>query len=254
MRQVVAWDGPAPFPGDYLAGKGRDDLWRIASLARSSGGRLSLDLQRASVESIPAGAVTHNWTRMAPHDAEGPARVRQINATGPTGVMRASWRDPEDMRPNARQPREISGYRTFCPLRRMMAHKGSQIEQRHVLAADMLRGQVDIAVIGKGGQSMQMLGTQGYGPVAGPPGSAVQRLWALAGARRALGRLAPATRALVAEVVLLNRSIQQWCHDTTPFKDAKIEMGRLLAALDVLADHYATDIDEALAKGHILEA
>jgi hypothetical protein len=254
MRQIVAWDGPAPFPGDYLAGRGQDEVWRIVAIVRmAGGGRLSLDLLKASPETVSPRAVVHGWQRMASHDPEGPARVRQVIGAGPTAVMRGAWRDPDDMRPNARAPREIAGYRTYCPLRRMMLNKGSQIDERQVLAADLLRSQVDIAVIGKGARSMEALGRSGFGPVAGPSGSAVQRVWALAQARRALLRLAPPARVLVTEIVLFNRSVQAWCHANDPPRDPKVEMGRLLAALDVLADHYAAEIDEALAKGRMLE-
>jgi hypothetical protein len=254
MRQIIAWDGPAPYPGDYLAGRGADECWRITAIARmSSGGRLSLDMQKASRATAPPRAVMHAWSRLASHDAEGPARVRQVAAAGPTSVMRSAWRDPDDIKPNAsHRPREITGYRTFCPLRRMMAHRGSQIDERMVLAADMLRGQVDIAVIGKGARSMEGL-RQGFGPVTGPPGSALAQVQALTQARRALARLAPATRTLVAEVVLFNRAIHAWCHLTDPVRDAKVEMGRLLGALEVLVDHYAAEIDDALARGRMLE-
>ena len=254
MRQTVAWDGPAPYPGDYLAGRGSDELWRITSIARlTSGGRLSLDLQKATPDGLVPNAMIHAWSRMAPHDPDGPQRVRQVTATGPTGVMKGTWRDPDDVKPNAsHRAREISGYRTFCPLRRMMAHKGSAIEQRHVLAADLLRAQVDIAVIGKGGRSMELT-RQGYGPIAGPPRSALDGVWALTQAQRALARLGPATRLLVAEVVLFNKTIYAWSHAIAPARDPKIEMGKLLGGLDMLADHYATEIDEALSRGHMLE-
>ena len=255
MRQVVAWDGPAPFPGDYLAGRGHDELWRIAGIARlAGGGRLSLELIKTPPASKPDRAMVHPWTRAAEHDADGPARVRQITASGPTGVMKDTWRDPDDIKPNAtHRAREVTGYRTFCPLRRMSAHKGSQIEPRHILAADLLRAQVDIATIGKGARSMDALSRQGFGPVTFPPRTALERVWAMTQARRALARLAPSARVLVAEVVLMNRAVHAWCRQVTPPRDAKVEMGRLLAALDVLVDHYAAEIDEALARGKMLE-
>ena len=191
---------------------------------------------------------------MAPHDAEGPPRVRQVTGTGPTGVMRSAWRDPDDVKPNAaHKAREITGYRTFCPLRRMMVQRGSQIEQRHVLAADFLRGQVDVAVIGKGARPMDVLSRQGFGPVTGPPGSALEQVLAQTQARRALARLGPLTRVLVAEVVPFNRAIQAWCRMVDPTREPKVEMGKLLAALEILADHYNAEIDEALKGGHMLE-
>lgn len=251
IRQTVAWDGPAPIPGDYLAGRKQSELWQILGIARlRGGGRISLDLKPISPAALPENAMVHGWLRMKPHDEDGPARVRQVTGTGPTGVMKSHWRDPDDMTPNAsRRPREISGYRTYDPLRRLAAHKGSQFEHRHVLAADMLRGQVDIAVIGRGGRRMDEMLRQGFGPVSGPSGVAIEGVWARENAQRALMRLGPSTRLLVTAIVLMNCSVHAWCAETKPPRDAKLETGRLLAALDLLADHYAAEIDDAVSRG-----
>jgi hypothetical protein len=189
-------------------------------------------------------------------DPEGPADVRQTARAGPTAVMRAEWRDPDDMRPNAQhKPREITGYRTYCPLRRMAAIKGSQVTDQHIYAADILRGQIDLAVIGRGGREMIAL-QRGFGPVSGPSANAVLQVWAAMQARRALTRLAPAARIMLTEVVLFNRSIHAWCAALAAQRgwmpDKKIEMGKLIAILDILADHYAAEIDEALARGTLL--
>ena len=63
MRQIVSWDGPAPFPGDFLAGRGRDELWRIVTIARiTAGGRLSLDLQKTTPAEVPERAMVHAWS------------------------------------------------------------------------------------------------------------------------------------------------------------------------------------------------
>lgn len=189
--------------------------------------------------------------RRAP-DPEGPAAVRQLARAGPTAVMRASWRDPDDVRPNAaRRAREITGYRTYCPLRRMLRQKGTQVTERHVIAADMLRAQVDLAVIGRGAR--ELLGLQrGFGPISGPSINAMLQLRAAIQAQRALARLGPSARVMLTEIVLFNRSIYAWCAARAGL-DAKIETGKLLGILDILADHYAAEIDEALSRGRVLE-
>jgi hypothetical protein len=128
----------------------------------------------------------------------------------------------------------------------MMLHKGSEITERHIIAADILRGQIDIAVIGRGGRSMIALGTS-FGPITGPPGSAVARVFAEVQAKRALHRLTASGRALITAVVLFNRSIKAWAEEQG--RDRKVETGKLIAALDVLADHYDDEIAAALARG-----
>jgi hypothetical protein len=164
--------------------------------------------------------------------------------------MRGAWRDPDDVRPNAQhRPREISGYRTYCPLRRMARAHGSQVTERHIAAADLLRAAVDLAVIGASGVlDLAGLGAV-FGPVNGPTRAALRQAAAMAEAQRALTRLAPSQRELLTAVVLFNCSLQTWCA-RPPGHNAQVEMGRLLGVLDVLADHYAGEIDRQLAAGH----
>ena len=183
-------------------------------------------------------------------DPLGPPLVRQqASQGGPTAVMRAEWRDPEDVRPNAQhRPREIVGYRTYCPLRRMARVQGSQITREHITAADLLRNAVDMAVIGsRGGLDPGGLGAV-YGPLSGPSVAALRQSAAMREAQRAISRLAPSQRALLTAIVLLNRTLQSWCADP-PGRNAQVEMGRLLGVLDVLADHYASDVDRQLSLG-----
>jgi hypothetical protein len=67
-------------------------------------------------------------------------RLMHRNAGGPTGVMKANWRDPDDLNVHRRMAREISGWRSYCPLRRLMEQgRSSAISAEHILAADMLR-------------------------------------------------------------------------------------------------------------------
>jgi hypothetical protein len=183
-------------------------------------------------------------------DPLGPPLVRQqASQGGPTAVMRSQWRDPDDLRPNAQhRPREIDGYRTYCPLRRMSRSPGSQITPRHIAAADLLRSAVDMAVIGsQGGYGLLGLGGL-YGPLAGPSVGALRQSAAQREACRALTRLAPSQRALLTAIVLFNHSLQAWCAETTG-RNPQVEMGRLLGVLDVLADHYAGELDQQRASG-----
>ena len=181
--------------------------------------------------------------------------AHRLESRGAARVMKTEWVDPDDIRPTAaRTARHISGWRSYCPLRRMMSGRSSQITERHILAADMLRGQVDLAVIGRGAREMIAL-QRGFGPVSGPSRNAIQQVWASVQARRALNRLSPSGRIMLTEIVLFNNSIQAWCimragGGRTPNKD--VEMGRLLVILDILAEHYAGEIDEALARGAML--
>jgi hypothetical protein len=60
--------------------------------------------------------------------------------------MQAEWRDPADLSPSAaKTARTITGYRGYDPLRKCLKRHGaaSSITERHVMAADILRGLAD---------------------------------------------------------------------------------------------------------------
>lgn len=260
----VCWDGPHPRPGDYLASRTAGVIWQIQTVqvhrsADASGSGLSLALVRqAHPHPLPRGAVLHPASRVHPSDPTGPARTRQIIGSGPTAVMKDHWRDPNDTTPNAsHRPREITGYRGYCPLRRMMASKGSQITTAHVMAADRFRTQVDLAMIGCGGERDGEPNHQGFGPHAGPSNGAILQATSSGAIKVALARFAASHLPMLIAIVLNNHSLHWWCAQsqartgkTTP---PDIEMGRLLTILDILADHYDTAIKADLAVGAILE-
>ena len=52
--------------------------------------------------------------------------------------MRTAWRDPDDINPNRRLAREITGFRSYDPLRRCRQRPGTSVTERHVVAADIL--------------------------------------------------------------------------------------------------------------------
>jgi hypothetical protein len=251
----VVWDGPHPAPRDFLAMQHGRDLWRIQAItinrasAGGDDGTLTLDLTRHHGP-LPAGAVVHPGARLLPSDPAGPPRVRQL-ASGPTAVMKANWRDPTDLAPNAsKRPRELRGYRTYCPLRRMMQRPGSQVTDKHLAAADLLRVQVDMAVIGCSGSREGI--NAAYGPRRGPSDVAVSQVAATISARRALARLSEAGRAMTQAIILHNISLHVWCLLETERRgrgaDPDVELGRLLGVLDVLAEHYSTEAGQALAS------
>src|SRR6478736_2357799 len=152
-RKRLPWHGPLPEVGDYLEAKTDGRYWLIRAcepLRRPdvSGAVISLDLTPYTPSSTPPSpGICHPRSRYAPHDALGPPRVRQV-VPGPAQVMRATWRDPDDLRPNARRAREITGYRSSCQLRRMSVQRGSPITEAHIVAADHLRSLADLSRVG----------------------------------------------------------------------------------------------------------
>ena len=76
-------------------------------------------------------------------DLTSPPEIRLANAT----AMKSSWIDPDDLRPNARRAREITGWR---PIRKALHQYSdrSQFTDLHVLAADRLRQDADAVAIG----------------------------------------------------------------------------------------------------------
>src|SRR5271165_4429934 len=78
-----------------------------------------------------------------------PPAVRLVNQS----VMRSEWVDPDAFRPTAaRTAKTIAGWRTYCPLRRMLGVKGTSVTVEHVMAADKLRQAADGIVFGFSGR------------------------------------------------------------------------------------------------------
>ena len=184
--------------------------------------------------------------RHAQLDPQGPPLVRQM--TG--GVMLTTWRDPDDTHPTAaRTAKKISGYRSYCPLRKMLQRHGSasSITDSHILAADRLRAQADAVAIGFSG-SRQVLPVQAivYGPRTGPGAVAVRQARAWPAFRQAMKLFNAEQRKLLTWTVLLNKSVAAWCAErraqglaVTPSK----EMHCLVGLLDRLAEHYGIEDD-----------
>lgn len=170
-----------------------------------------------------------------------PPSVRLANQS----VMRSSWRDPTDLTPSARRTaREITGFRAACALRRMLHHDAgrSSITEEHILAADLLRLQVDAVLIGfSGRRELMPVQAMMYGPRTGPSMAALRSVKAWKPLQRALALFTEAERRLLTWVVLENRSVTSWC-------SAQRELGRLISVnramqtlveiLDRLVEHY----------------
>jgi hypothetical protein len=180
-------------------------------------------------------------------DPLGPPAARQGRVGGPGATMRAVWVDPDDTRPTAaRRARTVNGHRTFCPLRRMAAMSGSAVTAAHIMAADRLRRIADLARLGYTGV-VELIGSHRQpGPSAGPSLAALAQAGSAAELRRALARFTPAQTGMLSAIVLDGWSIQAWClHHAGPDRvpSAAVEMGRLIAVLDILALHWSFEIE-----------
>ena len=182
-----------------------------------------------------------------------PPDVRLTNAT----AMRSEWVDPDDVRPTAaRTAKTITGYRGFCPLRRMRDRFGavSGITAEHIAAADHLRQLMDAAVIGfQAPRDLDLPVTAlFYRPSTGPSRTALKQAAAWAPLLRALRLFTPAQRELLEFVVLRNRSLQRWIDSLAKrglSADQRVEKGRLLAILDILTVHFQADIAADAPRG-----
>lgn len=244
--KIVQWDGPLPAVGEFIAARTRlGDPWKIRGVQIRRGGLLVLDLYRSGV--TPEGVVIHPSARIQPSDPAGPPRIQQVIGSGPTAVMAASWRDPLDIKPNAsHRPRRLTGFRRYCPLRRMIESGGSrQITEDHVRAADLFRADADIARFGlstddghEGAATRPALG----GPRSGPSDKAISQAEALDVVRRTYARFVDSHVAMLTAIVLANRSLHAWCADIAE-REGKapvpaVEMGKLVSILDILVDCY----------------
>jgi hypothetical protein len=170
--------------------------------------------------------------------------------------MRTEWRDPDDITPSAaRTAKTITGYRTYCPLRRYLQRHGSAgaFTERHILAADELRRLADAVVIGFGVQrDLVAIQAITYGPRSGPSVAALKQARAWPTYRRAMMPFNRVQRELIAHCLLLNWSIARWTarqRESGLLTDPKMETGKLIAVLDVLAEHFSAEIKRDLERG-----
>lgn len=253
-RRPVPWDGPPPLPGEYIASKLAGYVMALDAVTHMRGenawgDRLVIQYHTIAAALVPVGGVVHPWPRVTPSDPEGPPRARQIAGEGPTAVMRSAWRDPDDLNPNARNPREIKGWRRYCPLRRIAAG-GGQVTWQHIAAADELRRIYDIAEIGwSGARDGTPVVALRYGPLLGPSAGAQDQERAGREMTRVRRRFA-AKWDLIDTIILRNYPMQHWCR-LRAGRRPQVEMGRLLEVLDELAEHFATEVERAKADATV---
>jgi len=187
-----------------------------------------------------------------------PHHVRKAARSGSTAVMRSCWRDPLDDNPRARSAREITGWRGYCTLRAAVKRNNSAITERHIYAADRLRQACDLAAIGASGpREILPVVAIVYGPRGGPSYAALAQTRGWRDFQRAMAQFDASQRLLLTMVILLNYSVSAWC--AMQSKPGRVvyptpEMQRLVLCLERLAEHYASEIDEDLAKGRLLAA
>jgi hypothetical protein len=186
-----------------------------------------------------------------------PLLAYRLKAQGSARAMRSEWVDPDDIKPTAaRVARRIVGVRAFCPLRRMMPITGSGITDSHVMAADKLREAVDVAALGftAGRAELVLVGLSASPqPRAGPSQAEIARAQAARVVERALKSFTDGQRAMINAVILRNLSLRAWvalrAEETGIRFDPNVEKGRLLAILDILAQHFETEIDDEVSRG-----
>ena len=191
-------------------------------------------------------------------DHQEPEPIRKIARQGPTAVMRLRWRDPDDNSPLARTAREVDGHRAYCPLRWSYNRHGEAgyITDRHIYAADRLRGSWELATHGLSAQNDTFILSLQYGPRDIAQAAFVQTA-ALRDFRRAMAVFTTEQRLLVTSVVLFAHSMAAWCanrRERNQSGDPHTEGQRLVVCLNLLAEFYAAEIDEDLARDRLLVA
>lgn len=261
MFLTCQWDGPNPAPGEWIAGR-RGGPLKIRDVHPRPGHqeRLVLEVQRPRAgERMPPGAVLHPVSRYASSDPAGPARVRQLARQGESAVTLSRWPDPTDDRPSARaKQRTVRGWRQFCILRQCAEKKGSLITEKHIAAADHLRLLYDLARLGPAkARADEVLPDGMFGPLSGPTTAAEAQAKAAAELRSALDLFTAEQSRMLQVIVLQNRSIGSWCSLEAERQglakplEQRLEMGRLLAVLDILCAHWRDQITLALFGGMV---
>jgi len=167
-------------------------------------------------------------------------------------AMRASWRDPDDIKPDARRvPRDITWFRSFCPLRKMSGDPRSGITAAHIMAADKLREVVDVATMGYSSERPMIFVAMAAQPRFGMSGADIARVKAMRSMARVLRIFPPNQLAMLEMIVLRNVNLKTWtlAHDNA---NPAVEKGRLLSILDRLAQHFEAEIEDDIARGRRL--
>lgn len=245
-RRTVAnipWEGAVPRAGHFVAMQSGNGYWRIDTVRLHRDGKgpvvaVTLFLVRQDAD-LPRGAVILPWDRLAPSDPAGPARVRQLAAGGANAIEQTRWRDPSDVIPNAsRRPRQVQGWRRACVLRRLHRIPGSMVTAEHIAAADTLRMEADMALIGFTPVRDDGGGGNSGKPSTGPSVLAVAQAYAMSRVSRVLGAFTPRQVALLQAVVMDNHSVDAWAKAREPKVQPQLAMGMLIAILDMLVLAY----------------
>jgi hypothetical protein len=175
-------------------------------------------------------------------------------------VMRTEWVDPDDIKPTAaKTARKITGYRAYCPLRRMMALPGSDITAAHIMAADKLREAWDIGRLGMtpGREPAALFVALVPQPRTGPGAGDLKQAKAAREVHRAMLLFGLPAQALIVCVILQNQSLRAWCQGFEGVSggltlNPKTEKQKLMVILDRLAEHFDAEIDNEVARGRRL--
>jgi hypothetical protein len=166
-------------------------------------------------------------------------------------AMRSEWTDPDDLEPNRRVARVITGYRGFDPLRKCRMRHGdrSSITERHVMAADILRALADGARIGFAPVRDLSMPVQSifYRPLTGPSRLAERQARCWRRFVRAMASFTRPQRELLTLCALMNVSIARIA-EARGCNPPRL-MGELVAVLDQLEQYFSSEIDHLRDHG-----
>ena len=145
----------------------------------------------------------------------------------------ASWRDPDDVDPNARAPRLIRGQRRYSVIVNLHRRSPREITVHHVTAANRFAADYEI------GMGARISGERVAVDHLSAAGYSDTQLAALTRYREAVQSLGVTLSGLVIAVVLDNASLTEIAARLRTSVDRA--QGRFASAMDRLSDHYDTD-------------
>jgi hypothetical protein len=185
--------------------------------------------------------------------AIAPPDIRLANHS----AMRSEWVDVDDITPDARRTaKTVTGYRQYCLLRKCRLTHGehSHYTNKHILAADRLRALADAVVIGfsTSREYTPVQAIPAYGPRTGFGQAALRSAKAWPAYRRAMTLFDQSQRDLITHCLLLNWSLQRWVayhREQGRILRPLVERQRLLVILDILVEHFKSEIARDLQHG-----
>lgn len=164
-------------------------------------------------------------------DRDGNRVVHKVRIDNET-VFNGNWRDPDDLSPNRRSAKVIHGFRGRDCVQYLVDH--NIISKSHAAAARRFRKEYELGEIGLRASRNLAEQPSGFSSGIGPSEARVRAMQTY---RATAGALLPHMLDAIVAVAVFDQTIKDYAA-ARKMNNAQAASGYVLAALDLLRDHY----------------